>query len=190
VAAIFPYDAAPVMLARVGGAALLGGNRFRFSCSSQTPRTAAVLREIVAPFPDIELTTGLSNRDFGRQAVLDPEVRVLFISGGGQVGAAYQAEAARFDKLRQAYERSPGVTRQRLYYETVEEVLSRTSKVLVDADGPGNLIYLPLDKLTERRAPMLTLDEQRQGTSAQTRDAIPTDTGSGSNEANRERGTR
>lgn len=99
VAAIFPYDAAPVMLARVGGAALLGGNCFRFSCSSQTPRTAAVLREIVAPFPDIKLTTGLSNRDFGRQAVLDPEVRVLFISGGGEVGAAYQAEADHFDKM-------------------------------------------------------------------------------------------
>src|SRR4030042_686036 len=39
VAAIFPYDAAPVMLARVGGAAVLGGNRLLFSCSSQTPLT-------------------------------------------------------------------------------------------------------------------------------------------------------
>ena len=107
-----------------------------------------------------------------------------------RIMADAEGEAARFDKLRQAYERSPGVTRQRLYYETMEEVLSRTSKVLVDADGPGNLIYLPLDKLTERRAPILTLDEQRQGTSAQTRDAVPTDTGSGGNEATRERGTR
>ena len=99
VAAIFPYDAAPVMLARVGGAALLGGNRFRFSCSSQTPRTAAVLAEIVDPFPDMELITGMSNKDFGRRAVLDPEVRVFFISGGGEVGAVYRAEAAHFDKV-------------------------------------------------------------------------------------------
>ncbi|MEJ2069648.1 MAG: aldehyde dehydrogenase family protein [Syntrophobacterales bacterium] len=99
VAAIFPYDAAPVMLARVGGAALLGGNRFRFSCSSQTPRTAMVLKEIVAPFPDMELATGMSNKDFGRRAVLDPEVRVFFISGGGEVGAIYRAEAAHFDKV-------------------------------------------------------------------------------------------
>lgn len=99
VAAIFPYDAAPVMLARLGGAALLGGNSLRFSCSSQTPRTAAVLRKVVAPFQHIELVTGLSNRDFGRRAVLDPEVRVLFISGGGEVGAVYQAEAAHFDKV-------------------------------------------------------------------------------------------
>ena len=43
VAAILPYDAPPVMVARVGGAAILGGNRFRFSCSSQTPRTARLL---------------------------------------------------------------------------------------------------------------------------------------------------
>jgi acyl-CoA reductase-like NAD-dependent aldehyde dehydrogenase len=99
VAAVFPYDAIPVMLARVGGAALLGGNRFLFSCSSQTPRSAAVVREVVAPFPEIEVATGMSNKDFGRQAVLDPEVRVFFISGGGEVGAIYEAEAAHFDKV-------------------------------------------------------------------------------------------
>ena len=99
VAAIFPYDAAPVMLARVGGSALLGGNRFRFSCSSQTPRTASVLQEVVAPVPEVELVTGLDNKEFGRRAVADPEVRVLFISGGGEVGAIYAQEAAHFDKL-------------------------------------------------------------------------------------------
>ncbi len=99
VAAIFPYDAAPVMLARVGGGAVLGGNRLRFSCSSLTPRTAAILQEVVEPFPVFELVTGMSNRDFGRQAVVDPEVRVLFISGGGEVGAAYEREAAHFDKV-------------------------------------------------------------------------------------------
>jgi succinate-semialdehyde dehydrogenase / glutarate-semialdehyde dehydrogenase len=99
VAAIFPYDAAPVMLARVGGSALLGGNRLRFCCSSQTPRTAAVLKEVAAPFPELEPVTGMSTRDFGRRAVLDPQVRVFFISGGGEVGALYQEEAAHFDKL-------------------------------------------------------------------------------------------
>lgn len=99
VAAIFPYDAAPVMLARVGGAALLGGNRFRFSCSSQTPTVARVLKEVTAPFPDLEAVVGVDNRQFGAQAVADPEVRVLFISGGGEVGAVYAREMAAFDKL-------------------------------------------------------------------------------------------
>jgi acyl-CoA reductase-like NAD-dependent aldehyde dehydrogenase len=99
VAAIFPYDAPPIMLARVGGSALLGGNRFRYSCSSQTPRTAALLQEVVAPFPEIQAVTGVDNRRFGEDCVHDPEVRVLFISGGGEVGAAYARVARSFDKL-------------------------------------------------------------------------------------------
>jgi succinate-semialdehyde dehydrogenase/glutarate-semialdehyde dehydrogenase len=99
VAAIFPYDAAAVMLARVGGAAILGGNRFRFSFSSQTPLTAKVMSEVVAPFPEFEPVVGLSNRSFGEQCVRDQEVRVLFISGGGAVGAVYGQQARAFDKL-------------------------------------------------------------------------------------------
>jgi len=99
VAAIFPYDAAPVMLARVGGAALLGGNRFRFSCSSQTPTVARLLAEVAAPFPEMEAVVGMDNRRFGAQAVADPRVRVLFISGGGEVGAIYAQKIAAFDKI-------------------------------------------------------------------------------------------
>ncbi len=99
VAAIFPYDAPPIMLARVGGAAVLGGNRFRYSCSSQTPRSARILQEVVAPFPEIEAVTDIDNREFGQWCVRDPQVRVLFISGGGAVGEAYANEAQHFDKL-------------------------------------------------------------------------------------------
>jgi aldehyde dehydrogenase (NAD+) len=99
VAAIMPYDAPPVMLARVGGAAILGGNRFRFSFSSQTPRLARLFEEIVAPFADFTPVVGLDNRKFGQQCVDDPQVRVFFISGGGEVGAAYQSQAQHFDKL-------------------------------------------------------------------------------------------
>jgi len=99
VAAIFPYDAPPIMLARVGGAALLGGNRFRFSFSSQTPRSARILQEVAAPFPQLQAVVGVDNRTFGADCVRDPEVRVLFISGGGEVGAAYARQAQAFDKL-------------------------------------------------------------------------------------------
>ena len=99
VAAIFPYDAPPVMLGRVGGAAILGGNRFRYSCSSMTPRSARILQEVVAPFAEIEAVTGMKNQDFGRRCVADPAVRVLFISGGAAVGEIYAKEAGHFDKL-------------------------------------------------------------------------------------------
>jgi acyl-CoA reductase-like NAD-dependent aldehyde dehydrogenase len=99
VAAIFPYDAAPVMLARVGGAAILGGNRFRFSFSSQTPITARLMAEVTAPFPEFEPVVGMDNHSFGEHCVKDPQVRVLFISGGGEVGAVYARQAQAFDKL-------------------------------------------------------------------------------------------
>jgi membrane protease subunit HflK len=75
-------------------------------------------------------------------------------------------EAERFTTLLAAYERAPGVTRQRLYFETMEQVLANANKVLVDTKGSGNMMYLPLDKLMERRAPQLTLDEQRQSAAA------------------------
>jgi acyl-CoA reductase-like NAD-dependent aldehyde dehydrogenase len=99
VAAIFPYDAAPVVLARMGGAAVLGGNRLLFSCSSQTPLTAHILQEVVAPFPEVQAVTGVDNRTFGADCVRDPEVKVLFISGGGAVGEVYARQARAFDKL-------------------------------------------------------------------------------------------
>jgi acyl-CoA reductase-like NAD-dependent aldehyde dehydrogenase len=99
VAAILPYDAPPVMIARVGGAAILGGNQFRFSCSSQTPRLASLFQEIVAPLPGFTAVVGLDNRQFGRQCVADPAVRVFFISGGGGVGAVYEKQVQHFDKL-------------------------------------------------------------------------------------------
>jgi acyl-CoA reductase-like NAD-dependent aldehyde dehydrogenase len=99
VAAILPYDAPPVMVARVGGAAILGGNQFRFSCSSQTPRTARLFQEVVAGLPGFTAVVGMDNREFGRACVDDPRVRVFFISGGGEVGAAYEKQAHHFDKL-------------------------------------------------------------------------------------------
>ncbi|MBW1953601.1 MAG: aldehyde dehydrogenase family protein [Deltaproteobacteria bacterium] len=99
VAAIFPYDAPVVMLARVGGAAVLGGNRFRFSFSSQTPRTARVIAEVVRPFPIFEPVVGQANPQFGRQCIADPQVRVFFISGGSEVGTIYEQAAVNFDKL-------------------------------------------------------------------------------------------
>jgi membrane protease subunit HflK len=106
-----------------------------------------------------------------------------------RIVADAEGEAARFLKLLQAYERAPGVTRQRLYFEAIEEVLGNTNKVLVDTKGTGNMIYLPLDKLTERRLQTLSLDQQRQAEG--TRDAVPEAPAPVETvEARRDRGTR
>ena len=67
-----------------------------------------------------------------------------------QTVANAEGEAERFLKLLTEYERSPGVTRERLYLETVETVLKSSRKVILDTNGNGNLVYLPIDKLLEQ----------------------------------------
>ena len=47
------------------------------------------------------------------------------------------------------YQAAPDVTRERMYFDTMQEVMSGTSKVLIDAKNSGNLMYLPLDKLMQ-----------------------------------------
>ncbi|NOH81883.1 FtsH protease activity modulator HflK [Vibrio sp. RE86] len=57
-------------------------------------------------------------------------------------------QVAQFEKLLPEYQAAPEVTRNRLYLDTMEEVYSNTSKVLIDSESSGNLLYLPIDKLT------------------------------------------
>jgi membrane protease subunit HflK len=68
-----------------------------------------------------------------------------------RVIADAEGETSRFLQLAGEYERAPGVTRERLYLETMEQVLGSSAKILVDVEGSGNMIYLPLDKLLEQR---------------------------------------
>ena len=68
-----------------------------------------------------------------------------------RVVAHAEGEAARFDKLLTEYKKAPEVTRQRLYLDTVQDVLSNNSTVLVDTHGSNNVLYLPLDKLLEQQ---------------------------------------
>ena len=65
-----------------------------------------------------------------------------------RVIARAEGEAARFKKLLAEYERSKKVTRDRLYIDSLEQVLGRSSKVLVDVQGGNNVMYLPLDRMT------------------------------------------
>ena len=65
----------------------------------------------------------------------------------GKVVAEAQGEAQRFEKLLAEYHKAPEVTRERLYLDAVQRVMSATSKVLVDVPGGNNVLYLPLDKM-------------------------------------------
>ena len=69
-----------------------------------------------------------------------------------EVIARAEGEADRFVKLLTEYHKAPEVTRQRLYLETMQDVLGNTSKVLVTGkEGQNNLLYLPLDKMIDSR---------------------------------------
>ncbi len=68
-----------------------------------------------------------------------------------QVVAVAEGEADRFKQLVAQYEKAPRVTRDRLYIEAVENVLSRSQKVIVDTQVNNQLLYLPLDKLIEQQ---------------------------------------
>ena len=60
---------------------------------------------------------------------------------------AAEGEASRFTQLFNEYKKAPDVTKERLYIEAVESVLSQSSKVMIDIEGGNNLMYLPLDQL-------------------------------------------
>ncbi|HXN15531.1 MAG TPA: FtsH protease activity modulator HflK, partial [Usitatibacter sp.] len=60
-----------------------------------------------------------------------------------------QGDAARFRQILTEYEKAPGVTRERIYLDTMEKILSATSKVIVDQKGAQNLMLLPLKDLLQ-----------------------------------------
>ncbi|MFM9433393.1 modulator of FtsH protease HflK [Janthinobacterium sp. CG_23.3] len=60
--------------------------------------------------------------------------------------------ASRFQQVLAEYQKAPGVTRDRMYLETMQQIFSSASKVMVDAKSGSNLLYLPLDKLIAQSA--------------------------------------
>lgn len=80
--------------------------------------------------------------------------RLLEESNGykSRVVANAEGEASRFKQILVEYNKAPEVTRQRMYLDTVQQVLANTSKILLDTKGSGNLLYLPLDKLMQAAA--------------------------------------
>lgn len=70
-----------------------------------------------------------------------------------QLTARAQGEATAFDKVYEQYKMSPEVTRRRMYYETMERVLSQTDKVIVEAPGVQAYLPLPEMKRTQQAAP-------------------------------------
>ncbi|MEE9266699.1 MAG: FtsH protease activity modulator HflK [Gammaproteobacteria bacterium] len=68
-----------------------------------------------------------------------------------RVIAQADGETDRFLKVLKEYQKAPAVTRERLYLETIEQVMANSSKVLVDLQSGNNIMFLPLDKLLSRQ---------------------------------------
>ncbi|MCL4167662.1 UNVERIFIED_CONTAM: hypothetical protein GTU68_049402 [Idotea baltica] len=64
---------------------------------------------------------------------------------------ASEGQVAKFEQLLPEYKAAPKVTKDRLYLETMEQVYSNTTKILINTTGSGNMMYLPLDKIMQQQ---------------------------------------
>ncbi len=109
-----------------------------------------------------------------------------------RVIANSEGEASRFRQILVEYNNAPQVTRERLYLDTVQQVLASTSKILIDARAGGNLLYLPLDKILQMSGATLP-ESAGSSRSSQTPEAsAPPESGARSRDTlrGRERGER
>ncbi|WP_050460727.1 FtsH protease activity modulator HflK [Herbaspirillum autotrophicum] len=67
-----------------------------------------------------------------------------------RIVANAEGDASRFKQVLDEYQKAPAVTRDRMYLETMQQIFSNTTKVMVDAKNGNNLLYLPLDKLIQQ----------------------------------------
>lgn len=67
-----------------------------------------------------------------------------------RVQAQAEGDADRFKSVLAQYAKAPAVTRERMYLDTMQQIYQNTTKVMTDAKGSSNMLYLPLDKLIQR----------------------------------------
>ncbi|MDH5694601.1 MAG: FtsH protease activity modulator HflK [Gammaproteobacteria bacterium] len=68
-----------------------------------------------------------------------------------RVMAEAEGDATRFNQVLREYNKAPRVTRERLYLETMEEIYSKSKKIVVDVKGGNNMMYLPLDQIVKQQ---------------------------------------
>lgn len=104
-----------------------------------------------------------------------------------RVIANAEGESARFKDVLSEYVKAPAVTRERMYLDAMQHVLSSTSKIILDYKGSGNLLYLPLDKLMQRSgAPLPSESDASQSQPAPTDTTAPMSTDTTTNPRSRD----
>jgi membrane protease subunit HflK len=84
----------------------------------------------------------------GRAARLESDAK----SYAAEVTNQAEGKAQRFLALNQEYQRAPQVTRDRLYIQAIQSVLTETDKILVDTEGNSPLMHMPINEILNRRA--------------------------------------
>jgi len=105
-----------------------------------------------------------------------------------RVIATAEGDATRFKQVLTEYAKAPQVTRERIYIDTMQQIYSSTSKVMLDYKGGGNLLYLPLDKLQQASAAALAEQAARAQAPVAPDAAMPPEATPRSRETLRERG--
>jgi len=77
-----------------------------------------------------------------------------------RVIASAEGEAARFKSVVGEYNKAPGVTRDRMYLDAMQQILSSTSKIMIDARAGSQMLYLPLDKIMQMSGGAVMPDPQ------------------------------
>ncbi|GAA4034498.1 FtsH protease activity modulator HflK [Actimicrobium antarcticum] len=89
-----------------------------------------------------------------------------------RVTSTAQGDASRFKQVLVEYQKAPAVTRDRIYLETMQQIFTSTTKVMVDAKAGNNLLYLPLDKLIAQSAGTDTVVKPAQSAQPATAPAV------------------
>ena len=107
-----------------------------------------------------------------------------------RVIAQAQGDAQRFSSVLAEYQKAPAVTRDRMYIDTMQQVYTNVSKVMVDARGNSNLLFVPLDKLLQQTVSSAGAAVPAPSVSEPVPSVPPTDSRSRDNARNRERENR
>jgi modulator of FtsH protease HflK len=106
------------------------------------------------------------------------------------VVAQAEGDAERFSQVLSEYQKAPGVTRDRLYIDTMKQVYSNVTKVMVDSKANSNLLYLPLDKLLQQSGAALPAAAAQPAAEPAAAPAAVADPRSRDNQRSRDRDSR
>ena len=90
-----------------------------------------------------------------------------------RVVANAEGEASRFKQVLSEYSKAPQVTRERMYLDAMQQIMTSTTKILVDAKAGSNLLYLPLDKIMQMTAAQAAPEQSAAPATAPAPAAVP-----------------